>query len=336
MYGNSSDAATDSEQQAAHGEQPATHRNHSLQRAIAPQCTGCADDGPAARVFPTRVDSSHAQRFSAVESGAFFERKYLLDRCIGFVLLVLFSPVILALYLVVRATSRGPGFYKQERVGLNGKPFEIFKLRSMVQNAEKPGQPQWATKGDSRVNFVGRVLRKLHLDELPQLYNVCRGEMSLVGPRPERPQICEDLAQQISGYYLRTAVKPGVTGLAQINLPPDESIEDVRRKQILDLNYIDNANLWLDVRMIAATALRMVGVKGHIVTKLMRLDRTHLVKDVCSTQDSQHASSIRQVRPAVRAEAMVDSRSSVSPAVAFSLAAGSDDSSYTSFPNRPR
>ncbi len=208
----------------------------------------------------------------------FFRRKYLIDRWVGAVLLVITSPVTLTLFVLVKLTSRGPGFYRQKRVGLNGKVFEIVKLRSMVQNAEKPGQAVWSTKNDARVTRLGKVLRKLHLDELPQLWNVARGEMSLVGPRPERPEICESLAEKIDGYYERVSVKPGVTGLSQINLPPDESFEDVRRKQILDLRYIEEANLWLEIRILTATAMRMFGIKGKTVMKLMCLCRRNLLK----------------------------------------------------------
>jgi lipopolysaccharide/colanic/teichoic acid biosynthesis glycosyltransferase len=203
----------------------------------------------------------------------YFRHKYLVDRCLGGLLLVLSSPLTLSLYVLVRLTSPGPGFYRQERVGLNGSTFHIIKLRSMVKNAERPGQAVWCVKNDSRVTWLGRILRKLHLDELPQLWNVTKGEMSLVGPRPERPEICKELALEIDGYYRRNSVKPGVTGLAQINLPPDETIEDVRRKQILDLRYIQEANFWLDARMILATAMRMVGIRGETVIRLMHLCR---------------------------------------------------------------
>ncbi len=219
----------------------------------------------------------------------FFYRKYLFDRCIGSVLLVLASPVILVLIALIRLTSPGPGLYRQTRVGLRGRRFEIIKLRSMVKNAEKPGQAVWCVKNDCRVTGLGRILRKLHLDELPQLWNVAVGDMSLVGPRPERPEICEKLVTQIDGYYQRTLVKPGVTGLSQINLPPDESIDDVRRKQILDLRYIDEANWWLDIRMLAATGLRMFGIKGEIVMKAMGLCRRNLLH----AQFNEHDSEVR-------------------------------------------
>lgn len=208
----------------------------------------------------------------------YFRRKWVLDRCVGTTLLVATAPLTMALYGVVRLTSPGPGFYRQERVGLDGKTFLIIKLRSMVKNAERPGQAVWCVKNDSRVTGVGRVLRKLHLDELPQLWNVAKGEMSLVGPRPERPEICEELALQIEDYYRRVSVKPGITGLAQINLPPDETVEDAMRKQILDLHYIDTASPSLDLRMLLATGLRMLGIKGPKVMRMMRLCRRDMVR----------------------------------------------------------
>ncbi|TWU29132.1 sugar transferase [Novipirellula artificiosorum] len=207
----------------------------------------------------------------------FFHLKYLFDRVAGWVLLVAFSPLTLLLWMIVKLTSPGPGFYKQERVGLNGETFDIFKLRSMNVDAEKSGKAIWAKKGDPRTTPVGRTLRKLHLDEIPQLFNVARGEMSFVGPRPERPSICETLAEEIDGYYDRTHVKPGITGLSQINLPPDEKIEDVRRKQVLDLCYIGETNVWLELRILIATALRIVGVKGETVMRWMRLCRRDLL-----------------------------------------------------------
>lgn len=209
----------------------------------------------------------------------FFGWKYLIDRWVGSLLLVLTAPLTLFLFLLVKLTSPGPGFYRQTRFGLDGKAFEIVKLRSMVQNAEKPGQAVWCVKNDARVTWLGRILRKLHLDELPQLWNVAAGDMSLVGPRPERPPICEKLAEQIDGYYRRVTVKPGVTGLAQINLPPDQTIEDAMRKQVLDLRYIDEADAWLDLRMLLATGLRMLGIRGEVVMRAMRLCRRELIRD---------------------------------------------------------
>ena len=224
----------------------------------------------------SRIDEELPQD-SALVKQAFFQRKYLLDRMVGCVLLVATAPLTLVLYAIVRLTSPGPGFYRQTRVGLHGETFEIVKLRSMCKNAEKPGQAVWAVKNDSRVTFVGKILRRLHLDELPQLWNVAKGEMSMVGPRPERPEICEKLAKKIDGYYNRVNVKPGVTGLAQVNLPPDETFEDVQRKQILDIDYIEKANMWLDFRLVIATALRVCGLRCGTICKLMCICRKELV-----------------------------------------------------------
>jgi lipopolysaccharide/colanic/teichoic acid biosynthesis glycosyltransferase len=177
-------------------------------------------------------------------------------------------------------------------VGLDGKTFYVVKLRSMVVNAERPGQPVWCVPNDARITRIGYVLRKLHLDELPQLYNVVRGEMCLVGPRPERPKICNQLAQEIDGYFDRNAVKPGITGLAQINLPPDLSLEDVRRKQALDLAYIAEANAWLDTRMLILTALYMFGIKGDWLIKAMGLYRQKLlIETPMSTEEESEDTS---------------------------------------------
>ena len=156
----------------------------------------------------------------------------------------------------------------------------------MYEDAESDGVAKWAAQRDNRITPVGAFLRKTHLDELPQLWNVVRGEMSLTGPRPERPSICEKLALHIDDYYRRTAIKPGVTGLAQINLEPDRSIDDVRRKQCLDLHYIENANAWLDLRMLVATVMRMFGLRGAFVMKFMGLCRRDVLEEAGLINDS--------------------------------------------------
>ncbi len=207
----------------------------------------------------------------------YFARKYAIDRCLGIVLMVALAPLTLLLFLLVRVTSRGPGFYKQKRVGLGGAVFEIIKLRSMVSNAEEHGKAVWSSENDCRVTTLGRFLRKFHLDELPQLWNVARGEMCLVGPRPERPEICKFLAGEIDDYYERVSIKPGVTGLSQINLPADRSLRDVRKKQILDLQYLKEASFVFDARILLATALRMIGVRGSATLRTMRVYRRNLL-----------------------------------------------------------
>ncbi|QEF99610.1 UDP-N-acetylgalactosamine-undecaprenyl-phosphate N-acetylgalactosaminephosphotransferase [Stieleria maiorica] len=208
----------------------------------------------------------------------YFPVKYFCERVLALGALVIVAPVILILVILVRATSKGPGIYRQERVGLGRKSFDVFKLRTMYQDAEADGRAKWSQKGDPRITPLGRFLRRTHLDELPQLWNVVIGDMSLTGPRPERPSICEKLKQHIPNYYARTEVKPGITGLAQINLEPDCTIDDVRRKQCLDLHYIHHANLWLDLRMLFATVLRMIGIRGSVVTRWMGLCRKHVIE----------------------------------------------------------
>jgi hypothetical protein len=153
----------------------------------------------------------------------------------------------------------------------------MYKIRTMVVDAEADTGPVWSADDDPRVTWLGYWLRKLHLDELPQLFNVLAGEMSLVGPRPERPEIAARLAQAIPGYCRRLAVQPGITGLAQINLPPDVNLESVRQKLVLDLEYIRQASLTLDLRMIVCSLLRLLGLSGEMAMDLLLLRREPVV-----------------------------------------------------------
>lgn len=194
------------------------------------------------------------------ENLAYATSKAVFDRLAGAVLLVALAPLIGLTLLLVRLSSRGPALYTQTRSGRGGRPFKIYKLRTMYHDCERLSGPRWATPGDPRITPLGRILRKTHLDELPQLWNVLRGEMSLVGPRPERPEIVARLVLSIPIYREREAMLPGVTGLAQIQLPPDTDLESVRRKLACDLYYKENADLWLDLRIVLATALKVVHV----------------------------------------------------------------------------
>jgi len=208
-----------------------------------------------------------------VEPSSYFRWKVVLERILAALLLLPGAPLIACLLLLVRLTSRGPAIFRQCRVGKNGRLFSMYKLRTMRDGAETTTGPVWARAADPRVTRVGRVLRKLHLDELPQLFNVVKGEMLLVGPRPERPEFVEILKGKISGYTNRLAVPPGVTGLAQINLPPDSDLDSVRRKLALDLQYLEQANLWLDLRMLLCSLVRLLGMPGVIVMHLFLLRR---------------------------------------------------------------
>jgi lipopolysaccharide/colanic/teichoic acid biosynthesis glycosyltransferase len=198
---------------------------------------------------------------------------------LALVALVCLLPVFILIALAIKLTSRGPVFYSQVRVGvdrrsrgapiherrvydLGGAPFTLHKFRTMHVNAESDGRAVWAGQNDRRVTAVGRVLRRTRLDELPQLYNVLRGEMNIVGPRPERPTIFADLRETIPHYPMRQRVKPGITGLAQILQPYDACVDDVRRKVEYDLDYMRKQSLVGDLKIMTMTVPVMLFGRG--------------------------------------------------------------------------
>jgi lipopolysaccharide/colanic/teichoic acid biosynthesis glycosyltransferase len=185
--------------------------------------------------------------------------------------LVILAPVIALTALLVRATSRGPAFYTQTRVGRNGRLFTIFKIRTMIHECESLTGPRWSMPGDPRITPIGHFLRRTHLDELPQLLNVLRGEMSLIGPRPERPEFTAKLERALPAYPERLRVRPGVTGLAQVHLPGDTSLASVRIKLAHDLYYIQQLSPGLDVRIMVCTLLRVLGVSFESIRRLSGL-----------------------------------------------------------------
>jgi lipopolysaccharide/colanic/teichoic acid biosynthesis glycosyltransferase len=205
--------------------------------------------------------------------------KAALDFVLALGLAILAAPVAAAAALLVKLTSRGPALYTQTRVGLNGRVFRIYKLRTMRHNCEAATGARWATAGDPRVTAVGRLLRRTHLDELPQLWNVLRGDMSLVGPRPERPEFVARLGRDVDGYLDRLAVRPGVTGLAQVQLPADTDLESVRLKLRYDLHYIRHGGPWLDARLILSTALKMFHVPFGVSRVLLGIPSGGAVED---------------------------------------------------------
>jgi sugar transferase (PEP-CTERM system associated) len=166
---------------------------------------------------------------------------------------VVAAPMMLLTALAVRLTSAGPVLYRQVRVGLDGRPFTLYKFRSMRANAEAETGAVWASKDDPRVTPLGRTLRKLRIDEIPQLFNVLKTEMSIVGPRPERPEMVQSLAQQIPYYRHRHCVRPGITGWAQVNYKYGDTLDDVMRKLEYDLYYIKNMSPSLDAYIIFLT-----------------------------------------------------------------------------------
>ena len=208
-------------------------------------------------------------------------------RFVAALLLIPGLPLMASILLLVRLTSRGPAIYRQTRVGKDGRTFYLYKIRSMYINAEAMTGPAWTLDNDPRITPIGRFLRKHHLDRLPQLFNVLKGEMSLIGPRPERPEFTHVLGEEIPGFLSRLVVLPGILGLAQINLPPDSDMNSVRRKLVLDLEYIATANLLLDVRMFACTLLRMIGLPGALATRVMRLQRTPEIAEDCEVNLKQ-------------------------------------------------
>jgi sugar transferase (PEP-CTERM system associated) len=179
--------------------------------------------------------------------------KRIFDIVSSAVLLLLASPVMLLAAVAIRLDSRGPVLYKQERVGMGGETFMCIKFRSMRTDAEKDGVARWATKNDSRITRVGAFMRKTRIDELPQLFSVLKGEMSMVGPRPERPSFVAQLKEQIPFYDLRHTVKPGLTGWAQVRYAYGASIEDARKKHQFDLYYVKNNSLLLDLQVLIET-----------------------------------------------------------------------------------
>lgn len=188
--------------------------------------------------------------------------KRLFDIVTSVLLLVFTLPIILMTMIAIRLESRGPVFYRQERVGFNGEPFMLLKFRSMRTDAEKDGLPQWAAVNDSRVTRVGMFIRKTRIDEIPQILNVLKGEMSFIGPRPERPFFVEELRQAIPYYFERHRVKPGISGWAQLNYPYGASIEDAKEKFQFDLYYIKNYSLFLDLIVLIQTARVVLWPKG--------------------------------------------------------------------------
>lgn len=238
-----------------------------------------------AKTDETRPDS--AQRTNATRVGGAAQAAVggsglirVLNVIVAFVGLVVTMPVWLLIAAAIKLTSRGPVFYTQTRVGLDsrqddgrrpdsrrshdigGRPFTIYKFRTMSVNAEHEGQAVWASADDQRVTTVGGFLRSCRLDELPQLLNVLRGEMNIVGPRPERPQLFAELRTQIPHYAQRQRVPPGITGHAQVHLQYDTSVEDVKKKVQHDLEYIAKRSAWEDFKIMVKTIPVMLFRKG--------------------------------------------------------------------------
>jgi lipopolysaccharide/colanic/teichoic acid biosynthesis glycosyltransferase len=168
-------------------------------------------------------------------------------------------------------------FYKQKRIGLNGKIFTIYKIRTMRIDAEKHG-PQFSCYGDKRITRIGKVLRLLHLDEIPQIFNVIKGDMSLVGPRPERPEMLISILKQLPDFQKRERVKPGITGLSQINMKHCDCPAFFKNKLEMDLFYIENKSLFLDFRILLVTFFKIFNIRGKLLNRIFHVDYKYLKK----------------------------------------------------------
>ncbi len=189
--------------------------------------------------------------------------KRIFDIIISLIILLITSPVLIITALAIKIETEGEVFFRQDRCGINGSLFQIFKFRSMRKDAEKLTGPVWSQKDDPRITKVGKFIRRVRIDEIPQMINVLKGEMSLVGPRPERPFFVEKLSEEIPYYKRRLKVRPGITGWAQVKHKYDETIEDVKVKLRYDLFYIENMSLRMDFKILLRTVFVVLLGKGH-------------------------------------------------------------------------
>ncbi|WP_084644044.1 exopolysaccharide biosynthesis polyprenyl glycosylphosphotransferase [Ferrimonas futtsuensis] len=204
----------------------------------------------------------HQKSFSILSSRKTQIAKRALDLAAALILGILSLPICILTAILIKLESKGPVFYKQNRTGLFNNEFEVIKFRSMTTDAEAQGA-QWAQKNDSRVTKIGKFIRKTRIDELPQIINIIKGEMSIVGPRPEREVFIENLEKKIPYYRFRHAVKPGVTGLAQVSYPYGASVEDAEWKHKFDIHYIKHHSFLFDIKILLLTVKVVVFGMGQ-------------------------------------------------------------------------
>jgi lipopolysaccharide/colanic/teichoic acid biosynthesis glycosyltransferase len=238
-------------------------------RLVQPDAAAPVPEPPPAR--PRRERAGRGRTVVRPRRGWYLPCKHALDFLLALALSVVALPLVLVAALLVKLTSRGPAFYTQTRVGKDGRLFTIYKIRTMIHNCESLTGPRWSEPGDPRVTPLGWFLRVTHLDELPQLLNVLRGEMSLIGPRPERPEFVPELERALPAYRQRLTVRPGVTGLAQVQQAADSDLDSVRRKLAYDLYYIRHVGFWMDFRLLVGTVLRSLGLPFGALGRLLRV-----------------------------------------------------------------
>lgn len=225
---------------------------------------------PTVSIRPIGGDMFSQPEILLPERNGYLGLKRSFDFTVAAIMFILLLPVMALTLLAVKLTSRGPALYSQIRLGKSGRPFPIYKVRTMYQDAERISGATWSKPGDSRITPLGRFLRKSHLDELPQLWNVLKGDMSMVGPRPERPEFVPQLEMAIPYYRARLLVRPGVTGLAQVQLPPDTDLDSVRIKLAYDICYVREVSFVLDLKLCWATAFKMVGIHFETLRNLFQ------------------------------------------------------------------
>ena len=193
-----------------------------------------------------------------------FGFRRIIDCTLAFIMLILLLPLFVITSIIIKLESNGPIFYSQQRYGKNSRIFAVHKFRSMVQDAEQKSGPVWAQRGDPRITRIGQIMRKTRIDELPQLINILKGDMSFIGPRPERPFFADMLKTKIPFYMNRLMVRPGITGLSQVTVGYDETLEDVKDKVRKDIEYIKFANSWsMNLYIVARTIKTVLALEGQ-------------------------------------------------------------------------
>jgi lipopolysaccharide/colanic/teichoic acid biosynthesis glycosyltransferase len=204
-------------------------------------------------------------------AGYYAQWKPVIDVVLATTMLLILAPMMALTMLIVMLTSRGPAIYAQKRLGRSGKPFFVYMIRTTFDESARKTDARWSAKGDPRMTPFGRFIRFSHLDELPMLMNIIRGEMSLIGPRPERPEFFADVARAFPAYRERLRVRPGITGLAQVELPPDTYDASIGRKLAFDMFYVRHFGLLLDIKILFATTLMCLGVRSSVYVRILDL-----------------------------------------------------------------